>query len=148
MTLPSFTRRDFLVPAFFLATLVGFSQANEASAQSLQGTWEFVITDENGSTVSTFQVEVDRNAKSFFWFDSLFTLAEAGGLKINPAKNTFAGFYAYWYSPINPENDPDFGGFDLSGTADLDVGRITGTAKFYGSSLSSVPEYDFVGSRQ
>ena len=121
MTLPSFTRRAFLVPVLFLATLVGFSQANEASAQSLQGTWEFTWFDAStGDTIGNVTFNVDKKAKSFkkvYWdgYEFLYTT-----LKVNPSNNTFYGQIQAGFAYMV------YAGFQGAGIADLDQGIITG----------------------
>ena len=121
MTLPSFTRRAFLVPILFLATLVGFSQANEASAQSLQGTWEFTWFDAStGDTIGNVTFNVDRKAKSFkktIYAGNSFLYT---ALKVNPSNNTF---YGQIYTGFAYEV---YAGFRGVGIADLDQGIIIG----------------------
>ena len=123
MTLPSFTRRAFLVPVIVLATLVGFSQANEASAQSLQGTWEFTWFDAStGDTIGNVTFNVDRKAKSFkktIYAGNSFLYT---ALKVNPSKNTFEVRIAEG-DVIPPVV---LGEFEGAGIADLDQGIIIG----------------------
>ena len=147
MTLPSFTRRAFLVPILFLATLVGFSQANEASAQSLQGTWEFTWYDAfSGDYIGTATVTVDKKAKSFKYVNLNQFRPLAYGLKINPAKNTFEFLYA-------EGNGIQFiEGFTGAGTVDLDQGIMTGAgAAFLGIEFvlrPNGPPVVFIGIKQ
>ena len=153
MTLPSFTRRAFLVPALFLATLVGFSQANEASAQSLQGTWEFTWYEVTNPQVpiGTRTVEVDKKAKSFKSveltggeFPEVEFVIKA--LKINPAKNTFECLFAEGASSLG------YFGFAGVGEADLDQGIIHGAGTaFTGNELGLEPDGPpvvFIGIKQ
>ena len=136
MTLPIFTRRAFLVPVFFLATLVGFSQTNEASAQSLQGTWEFQWFDAStGDQLGTKTVTVDKKAKSFK--SSRLTdlgFVETIGLKINPSNNTFEGFLLTYLGPLAV-------GFAGAGIADVDEGIIIGGGNAFNERYGRPPRF-------
>ncbi|MDG2468332.1 MAG: hypothetical protein P8M80_03570 [Pirellulaceae bacterium] len=136
MTLPSFTRRAFLVPVLFLATLVGFSQANEASAQSLEGTWEFTWFDaSSGDQIGTATITVDKKAKSFKSSKvNEFGILETIGLKINPSKNTFEGFLLLQAGPLTA-------GFAGAGIADVDQGIIIGGGNAFNERVGRPPRF-------
>ena len=112
-------------PVLLTLALAGFVQPQQASAQSLVGTWQFdVYENASGDLVDSETVVIDRKAKSFRISNRISDRsAQLTALKINPSKGTFKGAF------LEASVQSGYEGWILVGIAETDQGLIIGEAE-------------------